>query len=175
MLPAGREFAGMVMTALPPLSVADEEVYPPPVTFTEPVGVPEVPETLTVTWSASVVGTLVLPGATVTVGVVGLLPPPPPPPFPPPPPQPAARTAIPESRHNTAERAKVLIPGLPAREAPGSQGGESRLARVSGAKVESELYYTLLVSISAEICSALLQASVTVVSRRPSTPATTSR
>jgi hypothetical protein len=60
----------MPIAALPPLKVAADEVYPPPLTVTEPVGVPLLPDTETVTVSAWAVVILEEEGVTNTVGVV---------------------------------------------------------------------------------------------------------
>src|SRR6266567_3675353 len=102
--PAASEPAGMVMVALPALRTVACDVYDPLVRVTEPVGVGEVPLTLTVTESESVVAMLDFAGVTVTVGVVGLPPPPPPPSPPLPPPQAASKTTTPDTRHNAALR-----------------------------------------------------------------------
>jgi hypothetical protein len=58
----------MLIVALPPLSVVAAEVYPPPVSVTEPVGV-GVPPTVTETESACTVVMLDTDGVTVTGGV----------------------------------------------------------------------------------------------------------
>jgi hypothetical protein len=70
--PTASEPAGMFMVAVPPLSVAAPELYPPPVMVTLPVaaGVPVPPLTPTVTESAWGVVMLDNEGVTVTVGVV---------------------------------------------------------------------------------------------------------
>jgi hypothetical protein len=72
MLPAASEPDGMVMVALPPLSVVAVEVYVPPVRVTVPVGVPELPLTVTVTLSDCAAVMLDDAGVTVTEGVVGV-------------------------------------------------------------------------------------------------------
>jgi hypothetical protein len=59
----------MLIVALPPVRVVAAEVYPPPLSITEPVGV-GVPPTVTVTVNGWVVVTLDGEGVTITVGVV---------------------------------------------------------------------------------------------------------
>jgi hypothetical protein len=108
------------MAALPTLSVADEEVYPPPLTFTVPVGVPEELATATVTWSESEEEMVVLAGVNVTVGVLGLVGLPPPT-LPPPPPQAVRKTVNPEAKANSALRAKRSIPDPLPQSSAGAQ------------------------------------------------------
>jgi len=64
----------MLMVALPLLRVVAGEVYPPPVSVTEPVGVglPALQATATVTDRAWFALMLDEPGVTVTVGVTRL-------------------------------------------------------------------------------------------------------
>jgi hypothetical protein len=61
----------MLIAALPLTSVVAAEVYPPPLSTTDPVGVelPAVPATATVTVKACAEVMLVGAGVTVTVGV----------------------------------------------------------------------------------------------------------
>ena len=70
-VPAANELAGMLMVALPALSVVAAEVYVPLVRVTEPVGVglPLPPLTVTFTANGCVVVMLVGDGVTVNVGV----------------------------------------------------------------------------------------------------------
>ena len=67
-VPSASDPAGIVIVAVPVLSVAAAELYPPRVTVTVPVGA-GVPLTMTVTVSACVVVMLDEDGVTVTEGV----------------------------------------------------------------------------------------------------------
>ena len=68
-LPVDSDPAGMLIVKLPPTNVVVAEVYPPPASVTEPVGVGE-PFTAIVTDSVCAVVMLVDDGVTDTVGVV---------------------------------------------------------------------------------------------------------
>jgi len=68
-VPAARDPAGILIVALPLVNVATAEVYPPPESVTEPVGV-GVPPTPIVTDRDCNVVMLDGEGVTVTVGVV---------------------------------------------------------------------------------------------------------
>jgi hypothetical protein len=70
------ELAGMLIVALPLISVVADEVYPPPVRVTVPVGVglPFPPLTATITDSACVVVMLEAVGVTLTVGIANSVP-----------------------------------------------------------------------------------------------------
>lgn len=70
-LPTASEADGIVIVALPPLSAVAVEEYVPPVRVMAPVGVPELPLTVTVTLSDCAVVMLDDAGVTVTEGVVG--------------------------------------------------------------------------------------------------------
>jgi hypothetical protein len=71
-VPVASEPAGMLIVALPLVKVVDDEVYPPPLNVTDPVGVgfPLPPLTTTVTVRACVDMMLEADGVTVTVGLV---------------------------------------------------------------------------------------------------------
>ena len=71
-VPVGSKPADTVITALPLLSAVADDVYVPPVSVTEPVGVglPDPPLTATVTMVDCAVVILAGDGVTVTVGTV---------------------------------------------------------------------------------------------------------
>jgi hypothetical protein len=71
-VPALSDPEGMLIVALPLLRVVVAEVYPPPVSVTDPVGVglPLPPFTTTLAVKTCAVVTLLDEGVTVTVGVV---------------------------------------------------------------------------------------------------------
>jgi hypothetical protein len=71
-LPVAREPAGIVIVAPPLVNVVAADIYPPPVSVTEPVGtgLPLPPATATVTVRLCTVVIVVAEGDTVTVGVV---------------------------------------------------------------------------------------------------------
>jgi hypothetical protein len=71
-VPALSDPAGILTVALPLLRVAADEVYPPPVSVTDPVGVglPLPPFTVAVTDNACAVVMLLADGVTVIVGAI---------------------------------------------------------------------------------------------------------